>query len=327
MKKIAIVGAGLTGIVLARVLSQHATVTLFEKSRGVGGRMAARRADGFEFDHGAQYFTVQTELFHQFIQPMIHSGVVSRWDARFVELKANEVLSTRVWNESFPHYVGNSSMNNLCKYLASDLDVRLNTRIKMIAQDKHWRLIDESDHDLGVYDWVVVTAPAEQTSQLLPASFKFIEPIMAIKMLPCYTLMLGLTEKLNLNFDAAMIKDADISWISVNNSKPCRPPQPTLIVNSTNDWAEINIHADQRWIIEHLCQELKRAAGFDVHHATAKILQRWCYANVGEQTHHDGFIDADQQLAACGDWCIKGRVESAFLIGHRVAQQIVYHLN
>ncbi len=65
-KKIAIIGAGLTGLTLANRLNQHAEVTVFEKARGVGGRMTTRHADPFSFDHGAQFFTVRNKRFGQF---------------------------------------------------------------------------------------------------------------------------------------------------------------------------------------------------------------------------------------------------------------------
>ena len=54
MTKIAIIGAGLSGLTAAHDLKEHANVTLYEKSRGVGGRLATRRAEPFSFDHGAQ---------------------------------------------------------------------------------------------------------------------------------------------------------------------------------------------------------------------------------------------------------------------------------
>ena len=56
---VAIIGAGISGLSAARTLQDHGlTVTVFDKSRGVGGRMSTRRTDqGTTFDHGAQYFT------------------------------------------------------------------------------------------------------------------------------------------------------------------------------------------------------------------------------------------------------------------------------
>ena len=60
MKKLAIIGSGLSGLTLANHLKDEFDVTVFEKSRGVGGRLATRRVDTYAFDHGAQYFTART---------------------------------------------------------------------------------------------------------------------------------------------------------------------------------------------------------------------------------------------------------------------------
>ena len=42
--RIAIIGAGISSITIAQNLKKIATVSIFEKSRGVGGRMALRRS-------------------------------------------------------------------------------------------------------------------------------------------------------------------------------------------------------------------------------------------------------------------------------------------
>ena len=50
-----IVGAGISGLTLARRLSNAGEiVTVFEKSKGVGGRLATRRGSGLLWDHGTQ---------------------------------------------------------------------------------------------------------------------------------------------------------------------------------------------------------------------------------------------------------------------------------
>ena len=68
MKKVAIIGAGLSGLTAAHFLEDYAEVFIFEKSNGLGGRMSTRRHDRYSFDHGAQYFTVKTKQFSQFIK-------------------------------------------------------------------------------------------------------------------------------------------------------------------------------------------------------------------------------------------------------------------
>lgn len=62
--KIAIVGAGPSGLTCARRLAAAGTaVTVFEKGRGVGGRCATRRSDVGPFHHGAPSFTARSTPF------------------------------------------------------------------------------------------------------------------------------------------------------------------------------------------------------------------------------------------------------------------------
>ena len=69
MKSIAIIGAGIAGITLARQLQGSAKVSVFEKSRGFGGRMATRRHGSYQFDHGAQFFTARSKQFQKLDEP------------------------------------------------------------------------------------------------------------------------------------------------------------------------------------------------------------------------------------------------------------------
>ena len=83
MPTVAVIGAGISGLVCARTLRDHGyPVTVFEKSRGVGGRMATRRTDdGFQFDHGAQYFTARDRRFRRYVNSWIADGIVNPgWD-------------------------------------------------------------------------------------------------------------------------------------------------------------------------------------------------------------------------------------------------------
>ncbi|WP_396431657.1 FAD-dependent oxidoreductase, partial [Limnohabitans sp.] len=77
---IAIIGVGLAGVTSARTLRQAGhNVTLFEKSRGLGGRMSTRASAFGSFDHGAQYFTVRDPRFELAIGTA--PGVCKPWSA------------------------------------------------------------------------------------------------------------------------------------------------------------------------------------------------------------------------------------------------------
>ena len=62
--KIAILGAGLSGVKLAQLLStKNYDVHVFEKSRGIGGRLSNKKLSWGNIDFGAQYFTARDNRF------------------------------------------------------------------------------------------------------------------------------------------------------------------------------------------------------------------------------------------------------------------------
>ena len=82
MRRIAIIGAGLSGLTVFHELKNVANVTIFEKSAKVGGRISVRVSSDFGFDHGTQFFTVKDPDFLSFLKPLIELGVVRQWNAR-----------------------------------------------------------------------------------------------------------------------------------------------------------------------------------------------------------------------------------------------------
>ena len=138
----------------------------------------------------------------------------------------------------------------------------------------------------------------------------------------CFSLMLGFKNSLPLDFQSALVKNCDISWISVNNSKPERGESFCLLVHSTNDWADSHIESQQEEVLKRLCEQTSFVIGHDVSKATHKSLHRWRYANREKQKNQKIWIDEAQQLAVCGDWTKQGRVESAFLSAEQTAQAL-----
>ena len=315
---IAIIGAGLSGLSLANGLKEHASVTIFEKAGGVGGRMSTRYADNFHFDHGAQFFTARSKSFQRFLKPFIEKQIVQEWHPKIVTLEVGKKAYKRDWFE--PHYVASSKMNMLCKTLSKEADVRLNVQIAKLTRELDgWFLSDSYQEErYGPFDWVVSSAPAPQTQVLFPQDFAEHELIENKKMQGCYSLMLGFPEDLKLNWNAAKIKNSPIGWIAVNSSKPLRDSGYSLLVQTTNEWAESNIETDQNTVQALLVEELGTLLQRNIRDAVYKNLHRWRYANtvVDEDLENNGYcMDEKLQLAACGDWCIGRHVESAYLSG------------
>ena len=319
--RVAVIGAGLSGLVAARSLQPDHDVTVFEKSRGPGGRMATRYEDGFEFDHGTQFFTARSPDFREFLEPLLQRGVVRSWNARFAELDRGKITSRRDWDAANPHFVGVPGMNAVGKFLGAGLAVHRNTRITRLQPCRGgWQLRSDDDTNLGRFDWVILALPAEQTRALAPEDSRLREVCESVTMKACFAVMLGFEEPLQLPWDAALVRGADISWASVNSSKPGRADDFTLVVHSTNAYADAHVDDEIEAVQSHLLAETSGIVGAGIGSADVRRLQRWRYANVDRQDGRDCFVDEKLRLGACGDWFIRGRVEAAFTSGFSLAR-------
>jgi renalase len=321
--RVAVVGAGLAGLALARALRGRAAVAVFERSPAPGGRLVTHRTGDFSFDYGAQFFTARTPAFRRLVAQMVRAGVVRRWDAGFAELHGPEVRRARPWHRAPAHYVGAPGMDAIGPHLAQDLDVRCGVRVAPLdGAGPPWHLRDADGADLGAFDWVITTTPPAQARALLPPDFAGADALDARRMAACFSLMLGLPAPPALPFDAALVKGADISWISVNSTKPGRPAGPCLLVHATNRWADAHTDDDPRAVTAHLCAEVARVTGLDAAGAAHVGLHAWRYANIGKARGPAALLDAARGLAACGDWCVQGRVEAAFTSAMAAARAV-----
>ena len=77
---LAVVGAGIAGLACATKLQEAGLkVRLFEKSGGASGRMSTRRGNGWQCDHGAQYFTARHPDFRAEVARWQRAGVAGLW--------------------------------------------------------------------------------------------------------------------------------------------------------------------------------------------------------------------------------------------------------
>ena len=220
--RVAVIGAGMSGLMCARTLMDHGIdITVFEKSRGFGGRMATRRtAEGLRFDHGAQYFTVRDERFERSVLSWMQDGIVAPWEGRICTLTNGRIE----WKQkTTPRFVGVPGMNAVCRHLAADVNVHLRTQVRPPDFDQGiWRLRDEHENPLGEFDYVVTSAPAPQSAELLAAARELQQQAELANMHGCWAAMLAFDHSLDLPFDGAFVHDSPLSWVARNDSKPQR---------------------------------------------------------------------------------------------------------
>lgn len=320
---IAIIGAGLAGLTLARELHDIADITLFEKARGLGGRMSTRRNATHQWDHGAQFFTARSHAFNTFLAPFISDGTVVEWQPNITTLSPDKTPFKRPWFE--PHYVAAPSMNSLLKAMASDLNILLSTRVEqVVTNDKGWQLFDEQQQLLGEFDWVISSAPLPQTQGLLPAAILG-DTLVRYQMLPCYALLLTVDDGELPHWDAAKVNDSELGWISFNHRLPGRNQAAgTVVAHSTAAWAETHLEDDQEVVKEQLITRFCALSGVSPDAITSAQLHRWRYALSADVPEPDQafVLNEAAHLAACGDWCLGGRIEAAFYSAHQLASAL-----
>lgn len=322
MTSVAIIGAGLSGLTLAHLLSKKFDVDVFEKSSKPGGRMASRANHDRVFDHGAQFFTVKTPEFASFLSPLIQAGVVKDWQARFIELDKQRIVSSREWTEEFPHYVGFPEMASIGEWLSRDISVYYDHQVSGLRQDNEKWLLSATNGWLSKpYDWVIVASPVKQTADLLPEQIRFKPDLADISMLPCYAMMVTLDDDPGFAFDAALVKNTNISWVSVNHSKPGRHGY-SLVVHASNAWAAENADLPLDTVRQAMLDTVVELTGLRPEIVAHCEVKHWHYANIARHESGPYFIDHDHHIAACGDWCIAGRIEAAFTSASRLAAQL-----
>ncbi|MFM1896086.1 MAG: hypothetical protein RLZZ385_1160 [Pseudomonadota bacterium] len=319
--RIAVIGAGVAGLTLARQLQSMADVTVLEKSRGVGGRLATRDNPPWAFDHGAQYFTARDTGFQALLEPLLDRGAVSDWRPRITTLSPGEKPYKRDWFE--PHYVPHGAMNTFGKLLAEGLPIRTATRVTALARDgRQWWLEVDNGGAAGPFDWVVSAVPAPQAVSLLPTTFSATAALMDVLMSGCFTLMLGLNDEPDWPFDCAVVKDSPLGWLSLDHRRPGRKSAPALLVHSSNVWADAHLDDDDERVMADMLASLAAVLPTGAPAIVHRQLHRWRYADVRRPLGEDFWLDPDTCLGVCGDWCIGGRVESAFLSGDRLAKAL-----
>ena len=332
ISRVAVIGAGISGLMAARTLQDHGLpVTVFEKSRGLGGRMATRRTDfpHASFDHGTQYFRARDQRFQRYVESWLREGLIARWpDAslgdgqRIVTMDGGKIEPLM---DAEASYVGVPAMNSLCKHLANALEIKKQTRIGEIRPaDSGWDLLNDEGESLGQFDRVVVSIPAEQAAILLHREAELVGQISSVSFHPCWSVMAGFEQPLTDQWAGAFPQASTLAWIARNNTKPERNDAfEHVVLHATADWSRKKEGADPAAVAEELLQEFWRVSGMAPSAISYQNAHWWKYSTPVQKQTDGCYLNKNGTIAVCGDWALNGRVEGAFLSGSAAAGRIL----
>lgn len=332
---VAVIGSGLAGAACAAGLQRAGVqVSLFEKSRHVGGRMATRRAgwvdaDGAEqsttFDHGAQSFIPVKPRFKAVMSRAVAAGSASRWQPR---LHAPRPV------EAGPCFVATPTMPSLCTHLLAGATVHLHRTVRRLqrAADGAWYVAADGAPLAGPFHHVVLAMPPAQAAVLLAGHHDgWADALIAKRMLPCWTLMVA-SDDVDWPWDAAEPARGPLAWVLRNDRVPGRTAPPGVAVwtaHATAAWSAAHLEDDAQAVSTELQSALRaqlpgvRSGDRPIrfHHVT---VHRWRYAGPaadGDDSLDNGpcLWDESLGLGVCGDFLAGGGVEAAWHSGDELA--------
>ena len=334
---VVVVGAGPAGAACAAAL--HAAglaVTVFDKSRGVGGRMSTRRtrytdAQGAEhtvhFDHGAQHVGARHAAFVQLMQAAVQAGCAVPWQP-VVDGEAAEATAAR------QRFLPVPGMPALCQHLLRGVTVQLQATVSALQRTASggWALtVAEHAAEPLPFSHVVLALPPAQAAVLLaPHHAAWADALRVVVMNPCWTLMAvsSAAPLASLPWDAQVPAAGPLAWVSRNDRRPGRATPPgcaSWVAQARADWSQQHLEDDPQQVITALLAALAHSVGqpLDVHYSA---VHRWRYALPAAAvaaTPPAPWWDAALGLGVCGDGLGGSDVESAWLSGDALARALL----
>jgi len=291
---IAIIGAGLAGLTAAHTLREAGrAVRVYEKSGGLGGRIATRRSEGAAFDHGAP-------LLHGFEPP----GAVR-------------------WRDGWVGRPGNSAIG---RTLGAGLEIRSGARVVGLNRVAgRWRVRCAAGDTVGSgdaegFDAVLLAIPAPQALALLGDRADAFAGLADAKMRPGWTVM--------ATFDAPVrgpdwrpALAAPLGLALRNSAKPDRPAGEAWVIHADDVFAQIELESAAGCVAARLIAAFRDATGAAApSHVTA---HRWRFARVARPLGAPCLWDEGAGLGLAGDWCLGPDAGDAVASGRAVSRAVL----
>jgi len=294
-------------------------LSVYDKSRGPAGRMSTRRGEGWQCDHGAQYFTARDPGFRAEVARWQAAGVADVWPARLAVFNEADGQRSETRLERF---VGVPRMTAPARFLADTLPLTAQTTITRLERTPTgWQMTSAEHGQLpGHFDAVLLAVPAPQAVPLLETVAPDLAAIAAgAVMRGSWALMLRYDAPVALSFDAAFVNCGPLRWIARDNSKPGRGAQETWLLHASAEWSEAHLEETPETVAAALLQAFGQLGGPA---PQAWSAHRWRYADTEPALDKGCVWDADKRIGLCGDWLNGGKVEGAWLSGRALAQQV-----
>lgn len=307
-RRIAVVGAGLAGLICARTLAKHGlAVTVLDKGRRPGGRTATKRlADGYHGDHGAPVLDLDPSELPQHLEHWRDAGVLADWPA-------------------VGRTVAQPTTRALAEHLAAGLNIHQGTAVQRIhGHDGGWALTTSEDV-VGLFERVVLAIPAPQTTSLLqPIAPTFAAMAQEVHYTPCMSALAVFSKPPETSETWLTFADGVLGQAIRDSAKPGRTCGGIEVwaLHATPAWSEVHKDDSFDQIAQALLADFKQRMG-SLPDPIELIGHRWRYAKVDTPVQRDCLFDREAGIGVCGDWCLGATAGHAIQSGLAMADQLL----
>ena len=324
---VAIIGAGLAGLTCGTALKGLIEeVRVFEKSVLPGGRVGRFQAGDYEFNHGAQYFTVNNPLFWNIVSAWQTEGMVRPWDGWTVELQRGQVINSDMSTQRF---VGVPRMQIIAEKLARNCNLVTSSHISELEPQAGggWRLFNERGDYQGAYDIVIIATAAHQVADLCRPIASISGPAENVDMTVCWSGMFAFEQTLSIPYDAAIVLDSPLSWISRNQFGGAKNGADCWVLHASPEWSQQYAASFRGRVMNALLDAFWEATDLRPGKPVSASVHCWKHALPINPIYEDSLFDESNAVGACGDWCTAPRIEGAVLSGFSMADRVMKYVN
>lgn len=337
---IGIIGAGLSGLTAGRILAKAGyEVTIFEKSRGYGGRMATRYAGNnlaSKVDHGLSYFGVKSNEFREFTAELLDKGLIQTWGDNFAAYDGEKILDSAPNQSNEALYTSTGGMNQIGKYLSRWVDIRTNTKVGGLtyfgtnrSKKRSW-MMNLTSSETFEADAVIIALPAPQAYGIISSTIdetntlKIVRQIDEVSYQPSFSLMAGYGDEEVPDWEGLICRNSPLEFIS--NEKLKRETQETsFVLHSADDFAREHRTIDEEIVIKKMLGEFAKISGGWASSPEWQQLHFWRYSRA-QKVINSPYLeleDEDAPLALIGDYLGGNTVDDGYRSGYFLANDWV----
>jgi len=331
---VVVVGAGISGLACARVLSDAGVpVRVLDRGRRPGGRMSGRRVEtsvGTRVaDLGASYLTATDEGFVAKVEDWRSRGLAHPWTDTFAVLSGPGGDGGRLGAKTSTGPVRWGAAGGL-RSLLDDIIAPPDGEPLTVESGVDVESVDASPEgprvDGGAASAVVLAMPDPQAADLLPRMVATRLDVSARwNYRPCIAVYAAWPDRWWPDFDGAFVNDNDLLVFVADDGARRGDRAPVLVAHGAPDFSAEHLDDPASAVAPVMAELGPLLTGERTPTPTWNRAHRWSLAEPLRQ-HADEPFGYDEQsgIAVCGDaWGPTAKVQAAWVSGTALGHQLV----